>query len=378
MPEINNGNSDKIDRIYHIIEFEISNANNQISLSKKDNINFILLLFALIGFFAFIPADTFFYHWISSGIWMIFILSACIGGISCFFYHYIYKGDFSNQIALNGRDDEKCNLCDSSTTCKNVDDPIKKEKIWNYTLSVFLENVSLIFTAAIYTSIFIFLCSLIPYFYYTVSKEIASSFRNDSLLSFLLILISLAFIILFFRHNSLIKKEDLKKYLTEMAIISFFIAGCAGIIIIYGYVAQVPPFISISETSQFSSTLIEHIKIIPSVPLTYIVSLYTLVIGLVLIEYFFASRYIEKIDQKLAELLILKNRIDRYNLGISPELHIEEIIKKVSKLKILPPSYIIAGGIVTIPVPFSMSPCEELYYSAIENYSEVVQEISDE
>lgn len=90
----------KIEKIYHIIEFEIDNANNQISLCKKDNINFILLLFALIGFFAFIPADTFFYQWIANGIWMTIFLMGCVGIFSIVICYHLYKENSKKKIHL--------------------------------------------------------------------------------------------------------------------------------------------------------------------------------------------------------------------------------------------------------------------------------------
>lgn len=367
MPDDNSKNSDKIEKIYRIIVFEIDNANNQISLSKKDNINFILLLFALIGFFAFIPADTFFYQWITNGIYIMTILMGVIGAFSVLIYYLIHKEKFNKENATNSSDDEKCELCDSSTICKNIDDPTRKEKIRNYADSMLIDNISLFYSAVIYTSFLFLISCMIPYIYYTSSKEIAPSFQNNSLISFLLMVIFLVYILLYFRHSSLITKGNFKRYLSEMAIFSIVIVICTVIIAIYGILSKIPPFIPITNASQFSPLLIEHLKIIPSMPLSWIVTLYTLVITLVLVEHFFSSKYIESINRKLDELLILKYRIDRYQLGISPELNIEDLLKILSKQKIHPPSYFTVGGIISIPIPLSFGRCEETFYSALED-----------
>ena len=367
MPDNNSENSDKIEKIYRIIEFEIDNANNQISLSKKDNINFILLLFALIGFFVFIPADTFFYHWIPNGIWMTIVLMGSIAAFSVYLYYYLSKGKFKNESVSNAGDKEECELCDSSMLCKNIDDPTRKEKIQNYVYSVLIDNFSLFYSAVIYTSFFFFLSSMITYSYLTTSKEITPSFQNNSWITLFFILILIVYILLYFRHSALVKKGNFKKYLSELAIFSIVIFIFSVVTVIYGFYFQIPPFIPITNTPQFSTLLFEHLQIIPSVPLSWIVTLYTLVIGLVLLEFFFSSKYIDRINRKLDELLILKYKIDRYNLGISPDLNIENVLRTLSKQKIHPPDYVIAGGILSIPVPLQFGRCEETFYSALED-----------
>jgi hypothetical protein len=152
-----------------------------------------------------------------------------------------------------------------------------------------------------------------------------------------------------------------------MAIISITISIFSVIIAIYGLFLKIPPFISITDAQQFSPLLIEHLKIIPSIPLSWIVSLYTIVIAVVLLEFIISSKYIEIINRKLEELFILKYRIDRYQLGVSSELNIENILKTLSRQKIHPPSYIIVGGILSIPIPLHFSRCEEMLYSALQD-----------
>ena len=370
MSDENSEKSNKIETIYRIIEFEIDNANNQISLSKKDNINFILLIFALIGLFAIIPADTFFYAWIPNGLWMTCILIGTVAVLSIVLYYQITIGKLSKKNAENTDNDEKCNSCESSSICKNTNDPIKKEKIKTYAHSVLINTLGLCFSAIFYTSFILFVSSMISYLYYSASKDIPPSFQNNPGISLLLMLILLVYFSLYLRHKSLLKKGNLKKYLLELGIFSIAIFICSAIIIMYGTYSQIPPFISISNGTQFSPLLTEHLKIIPSVPLSYIVSLYTLVISLVLIEFFISSQYIKGINRKLEELLILKYRIDRYQLGIISDINMEDLIKRLSKLKIYPPSYFIAGGIITIPVPLPVNRCEEIFHSALEDQPE--------
>lgn len=369
MSDENFEKSNRIEKIYHIIEFEIDNANNQISLSKKDNINFILLIFALIGLFAFVPADTFFYEWISNGLWMTIILMGLVGGFSIvIFYHIVStKSESNKDYATNIDNDEKCAICKSSTICKNIHDPVNKERMRNYANSLLITTIGLFFSALIYTSFIFFVSCMIAYLNYSASTDIMPTFQNNPWISLILMLIFLLYCLLYAKHASLMKKGEFKKYLMGIAFFSIMIFVCSLIVAIYGTLSKIPPFTAISNATQFSPLLTEHLKIIPAVPLSYIVALYTLVISLVLFEFFVSSKYIHGVNQKLEELLILKYRIDRYQLGISPDLDIEDLIKQLSKLKILPPRYFIAGGIITIPVPLPDVHCEEMLYSALED-----------
>jgi MFS family permease len=374
MPDDNDENSNKIEKIYRIIEFEIDNANNQISLSKKDNINFILLLFALIGFFAFIPADTFSYQWIANSILMTFVVMAMVGCISGWFYYCIVKRKFESSYK-DISEKKDCNLCDSSTICpRNTETPDKRENALKYVYSTVIEYLSLFLTALIYTSFILFGSAMILYFYYTASNEVAPLYQNSPHISLLLMIILLVFVIIYIRCASYKKAGLNEKYLLELTIISTFIAICSIWILFIGYSSRIQPFIPITNTSQFSNPLIEHITVLPSVPLSYIVTLYTLIIGLVIFEYFFSSKYMENIEKNLNKLLMIKYRIDRYQLGLSPDLHIDDLVKKVSKLKIYPPSYHTFLGIVSIPIPmpFDFINCEEILYLSQED--PIVQE----
>lgn len=364
MPTDDSDTANKIDNIYHMIEFEIENAYNQISLSKKDNVNFILLLFALIGFFVFIPIDTFSYHWVGNGIWMTVVVMGMVSVISGWFYYYIVKRKFEQSPSdISEKDD--CVLCDSLTICqKNIDSPEKRENALNYVYSMVITNLSLFLSALIYTSFVLLISSMTLYFYYSASKEISPLYQNNPFISLLLMIILLAFILIYIRNVQYGISGLNLKYLLELAIISTFITFCSIWILFIGYTSQIQPFIPIANTSQFSHPLIEHIATLPSVPLSYIVTLYTLIIGLVIFEYFFSSKYMEILEKNLKGLFILKYRIDRYQLGLSPDLHVNDIVKSVLKLKTYPPSYHTFLGIVSIPIPipFEYIRCEEILY----------------
>jgi magnesium-transporting ATPase (P-type) len=375
MSDENSEKPNKIEKIYHIIEFEIDNANTQISLSKKDNINFILLILALIGLFAFVPADTFFYEWISNGLWMAGVLIAIVCGTSILFYYIVLNKEKTNKMGVsNIENEDKCALCKTSVICKNITDPERKEKMRDYSNTLIVNTISLFFSALIYTSFIFFITSAFAYMYYSNSKDISPTFQTDSWISFILTLILLGYILFYFKHKSLLKKRDFKKYISRVALFSSPILICFAIMAIYGFVSKIPPFIAISNGTQFSPLLTEHLKIIPALPLSYIVAVFTLVVGLVLFEFFVSSQYIQDISKKLGMLLILKHKVERYQLGISPDLNVEEVIKQLSKLKIFPPSYHVAGGIITIPLILPEVPCEEMLYSALEDQPGEVQE----
>jgi hypothetical protein len=374
MQDNNDGMDKKIEKIYHIIEFEIDNANNQISLSKKENINFILLLFALIGFFAFIPADTFFYQWIANGIWMTIVLMGSVGIFSVFIYYYFSKGKLNNVNPLSVEDSEKCGQCESFDICKNSDDPKWEEKKKKFANSMLIDTIGLFYSAFFYTSFFFFLSGMIPYFYFTSSKDIVPTFQSNSWILLLLMLILLIYALLYYRHSAILKQGNFKRYIAETAIFSNIIFIFSAIIAVYGFLSKIPPF---TDVPQSSPMLIEHLKIIPSIPLSWIVSLYTLVIGFVVLEYYFSTQYIGNTNRKLEELFILKYRIDRYHLGISPVPNIENILKSLSKQKIYPPSYITAAGILSIPFPQPISRCEEMLYLALEDQPVIFTERSE-
>jgi hypothetical protein len=371
--------SKKIEKIYQIIEFEIDNANNQISMVKKDNINFILLFFALIGFFAFIPLDVFLYQWFPSGILITGVMMGCIGGISIFLY---FKRPTWNKKGNQKKShkDDICEFCESSTICENISDLTRKEKIQKYSDSVLIENMDLIYSAYVLPSFFFFLTSMISYIYLTNPnslKDISSLFTQNSLIVTFLVLALVVYFALWVQYSRFLKRGDLKKYLFQLALFSILIVILSCIILIYGYSTKIPPFIQIENSSQFSPLLVEHAKNIPSFPLSLIVAIYSGAIALVLMDYIFSSRYIEKVNYKLEELFILKYRIDRYRLGISSNLNIEEISRKLSKQKIHPPAFHTIGGIFSIPVPFEFDQCEEILYLAlddpIDNSSENLQ-----
>ncbi|MGB9176759.1 MAG: hypothetical protein WCB46_08500, partial [Methanoregula sp.] len=310
--------SKKIEKIYQIIEFEIDNANNQISMVKKDNINFILLFFALIGFFAFIPVDVFFYQWFPSGILIAGVMMGCIGGISIFLYFRRPSWNKKENQKKSDNDDI-CAFCESSSICKNISDFTRKEKIQKYSDSALIENMDLIYSAYVLPSFFFFFTSMISYFYFTnpnSSKDLTILFTRNSLIVTFLVLTFFVYFALYVQYLRFLKRSDLKNYLFQLALFSILIVILSGMILIYGYCTKIPPFIEIENSLQFSPLLIEHAKIMPSFPLSLIVAIYSGVIALVLLDYLFSSRYIEKVNHKLEELFELNYRIDRYRLGI--------------------------------------------------------------
>ena len=115
-----------IDEIHKMIEFEIQNANSQLSLYKKDNINLILLLLALIGFFAIVPLDIFAYKWFECAIFLILVVSFTI--ILVLLKREYRSRKKKNEISV----DSECGNCESCidyTICKNLGDPQKRKEI---------------------------------------------------------------------------------------------------------------------------------------------------------------------------------------------------------------------------------------------------------
>jgi hypothetical protein len=365
-------NSKKIEKIYQIIEFEIENAYNQLSLFKKDNVNFILLILALIGFFAFIPFDVFLYKWFE---WGIINMIVCVGCIVCISLVSLYRmkkrNKYPNQSeAEELNDDQECDSCASYTVCKNINDPKTKEKIRKYLDIVLIENNSLFYSAYIYTGFFFLITSLLTYFYFASSdssKQILSAFQENLTIEILLLLMVIAYIGIYYQNHRLAKKGVYKDYLSQLLFLSSIILAFAFLIEIYGNYSKIPPFIAIKNTSQFSSGLFEHSTIIPSFPLSLIILLYIGVLNLALIEYFFSSRYIKKVNQKLDGLFGLKYKIDRYQLGITPELHIKQALSELSRLRINPPVFLTLYGIIVVPIPFELNQCEDILYLALED-----------
>ena len=364
--------TEKIEKIYQIIEFEIGNANNQLALFKKDNMNFILLILALIGFFAFIPVDIFLYNWFGNGILMMIICSGCITGLSIAFFINFDKNNKINNPSEAEKEEanQKCDACDSWTICKNIEDEQKREKFQKTIDLVLIENVSLLYSAFYYTGFFFLITSFVSYLYliyHDPSKSSSSLIQSDPIIVMLLFLALLAFLIIQQKHQDYLKKGIFKYYIMRQIILSAILLALGILIGGYGYFSKLPPFISITNTSQFSSILFEHSNIIPSFPLSLIVLLYTVIILIALLEYFFSSKYLERNNQKLMELLSLKYRIDRYQLGVTSEIDIVKIIKKLSKLKIIPPQFITIWSIINVPIPFQMGKCEDTLYLALED-----------
>jgi len=349
--------SDKLEKIYQIIGFEIGNANNQLALFKKDNMNFILLILALIGFFAFIPVDVFAYNWFGNGLFVMIICGISIFGLSIYLFIYPSK-------AKNIEFKYDCDKCDRSLIC-NINDSQNEEKLRKTVDFVFFENVRLYYSAFYYLGFFFFITSLATYFYlitYDPSKHISSLIQSDPFIAISLVLTLIVFLFFKQKNESINNYKVFKKYNEQQLIFSFFILILGILIMGYGFFLKIPSFIPISNTSQFSTTLVAHSSTLSSFQISLIITLYTLVIFLVLYEYFFSSNYVERINEKLEELLSLKYRIDRYQLGLTSEIDIEQIMTNVSKIKINSPHFFTIFGIITFLNPIELERCEDTLY----------------
>lgn len=187
--------------------------------------------------------------------------------------------------------------------CKNIDDPDTKESMRNYANSILIDTIGIFYSASIYTSFFFFFSGTAAYFYFTSSKEITPIFSSNSLILDLILLILMAYAVLYVRFSSLLKKGNSKRYMIEMMIFSNIIFIFSAIIALYGIFSKIPPFIPMADVPQIPPLSIEHLKIIPVLPLSWIVSLYTIVIAVVLLEFLISTKYIEGISRKIGRVV---------------------------------------------------------------------------
>jgi len=361
----NENKSEKIEKIYRIIEFEIENANTQMALFKKDNVNFLLLVLALIGFFAFIPIDVFAYNWFGCGIWMMIVCSGAVVGFSILSFREIEKIGKSR---TNRKRNQKCNYCDSVSICEKIVDLPDKEKFQQIKEGIIIDNINLIFSAFNYTGFIFLITAIASYFYlstYDPGHNISSQISPDPIITIGL-LITLLIYFLFQRNlNNLPKEGGLKKYFSTNLLFSGIIFLIGIFFEGYGHLGKVPTFISVSNTSQFSTGLIQHSFSITPFQISLITFLYTIIILIVLLDYFFSLKYVERTNSKLIELLWLKNKVDRYHLGITPTIDIDQIQKSILNLKTTPPRYFHLAEIISVPVPFDSEKCEELLHRTL-------------
>jgi hypothetical protein len=318
----------------------------------------------LIGFFAFIPIDVFAYNWFSSGIWMMILSSGLVVGFSIALYREFEKGSMNQ---TEKTENVKCDSCESLNICSNVEDQPTKEKIQKIKESYIVENICQIFSALTYTG-FIFLFSAMCAYFYLIntdtSRNIGSMIQSDPIIAIGL-LGTFLFYTLF--RNTWIgspKEHELKKYLVGQLVFSGAILLLGLFFEGYGHLKNIPAFVPVSNTSQFSVGFIQHAFSISSFQISLIILLYTLVILVVLSDHFFSLKYVEKTNEKLIKLHILKNRIDRYQLGIIPSINTDQIQKQVLNLKTIPPQYLPLTELLSVPIPFDSNKCEEtLHYS---------------
>lgn len=362
-PEKSNHETRQIDTIYQILIFEIENANNQLTLFQKDNVNFILLMLALIGFFAFIPLDIFLYNWFGSAIFM-WILCSGIGVIlSIAIYWTFIKSEKS---PFNKQFNNQCNACDSSIICDNVVNLSEKNNLKKIREGILAENIDLFFSAFHYLGMIFLVTAIAAYFYlstYDPGHNASPLIQPDPLITIGLILSFLIYAVSRQKREELHQENSIGKYLAYQMAFSGIILIIGFFFEAYGHLLKIPTFISVSNTSQFSIVLIQHSFSVSSFQISLLVFLYTVVIFIVLFDYFLSSKHFEKTNRKLIELMYLKNRIDRYQLGLTPSIDIGQIQKDVLNLKTIPPQYFPFLEIIKVPIPFSFENCEDtLHY----------------
>jgi hypothetical protein len=352
---------EKVETLYCIIESELENANAQLSLFKKDNVNFILLILALIGLLAFIPLDIFAYNWFVNGLYVTLICTLMIVFFSFLFYRDMNKKKNPSETKAS---QQQCATCDSKQLCTTEDDQILegRRKSKDFLL---IEIIGRLFPALIYSGYFFLLTSFIAYFYLITTdpgKKIPSLIQSDPYLVFLLFIMVAVYWNYQRNIDHHLKLHSFKEYLKKQLKNSIVIVILGVITLAYGFLVKLPAFISISETSQFSSTIIAHSMNVPQFPLELIQGLYTLVLLLVFVEFILSSFYVESLNRKIIELLGLKRQINRYQLGVISELDIERIVRILPNLYINPPRFLTIYGVITVPIPFELNQCADVLY----------------
>ena len=360
---------EKIEKILELIKFEIQNATTQLSLYKKDNVNLILLLLALIGFFAFIPLDIFTYKWFENAILLILIISSVAIYFRTKFWYDSWK-DTKNKIK-NDTDEPSCKDCGSCVDlilCKNLDDPKKRIQIKQFLDSKRIDLLYLIDSANNYCSFAFLLTAILAYWYCSGSffgNQRASLFNADPVIGFLLFLLFISFLARNYQMKRLKSKKNFQSMHVQSFIIACIICSLSILIEIYGNLLKIPPFIEITNSTQLSVTLFEHSNNIPSLSLTLVIGLYSIILLIVMMEYFFTVTFVEKINQKLLDLLELKSIIDLYQIGIISEIDTNQILKKFSKLIIIVPRIQTLYGVISIPIPLDLNNYEEIITLAL-------------
>lgn len=357
-----------IETIYEWIEFEIQSAFSLLSLYKKDNVNLILLLLALIGFFAFVPLDIFLYNWFQSAVIMIILGSS--------FPFMVVIGSWCKQNLyklLKLRGSGKPSFIDLYSFDKFIPSepstsPQKRDYICKYVESKLIGTYYL--TISIFNLCnFIFLLTAMLAYYYCVGRDFddknSSFFEPNLIISVLLISLFLLYVADYLFLSRSVEKRDFKSLYLTSVIISMIVFLIALFIEVYGNFSSIPPFIRITDSTQISVILFDHANNISSFSILLIVCLYSLILYLVMIEYYCTAKYVDKVNQKLLDLLELKSKIDLYHFGATSELDLNLILRKLSTLKMVAPQMMTIYWFFSISIPFDRSIFEEVVTLAI-------------
>lgn len=350
-PENPNHESRQIDTVYQILLFEIENANYRLTGFQKDTMDFILLMLALIGFFAFIPLDVFLYAWFGSAV-LVWIICSGIGVLLSLSIYWAYIRSEKSFSPLHSG--SMYHSCDGALLRDDVVNPSGKNTRENVRDGMMIESIASFFSAFHFLGMVFLLTAIAAYGYLVTSdpgNTVSSLVRSDPVIAGGLIVSFLIYAVSRQKREQFRQDKCLGRYLACQLVFSGILL-IAGIIIgTYGLLSKVPPFIPVSGASQVSVVLLQHSVSGSSFQILLLVYLYTAVIFIVLFDHFLSSAQLETTNRKLIGLLSLKNRIDRHRLGLSPCPDIRQIRKEVLSLKTVPPRYIPFAEIIRVPVP---------------------------
>lgn len=367
---INQNEIEKIDKIYQWIEFEIQKGLNLISIYKKDNVNLILLGLGLIGFFAFIPLDIFAFKWFESAILMILIASLLplFEALKNLIIPSLKKRLHRNISTVTPNNDRTS--FDELIGFENKKISNLREKITkiaNYTL---IARYNLINSVNIHCSFVFWGTAMLTYLYCTVrysSEQNAQLYTFNPHIFLLMILILAFFIIDRFLIKKLLEESHFKTFYKYSLITPAGIMILVILILYYGYTSDIPPFSGIENTSKISIVLYEHSQSISSFSISLIIALYTIILYIVLYEHYFSTYYHEKINQQLLDLNNIKSEIDLYRMGISSEIDMNKLFKRLAKLNIITPKIMTMYGTFSIPIPVRTDFFEEIITIALDD-----------
>ncbi len=341
-------NTQKINKISNIIEFEIQLATNQISSVKKDNINIILLFFALIGFLVIIPIDVFVYEWFRIGLFTLI-------GYLFFFLLFNYSYRIYCCKALKGYydiffekkpDSSECSTCDKVNTCPHIADEEKNKRFMEHLKSyVFGHFLSMNSTFSRIISI-IFFTIFLSYFF---NIETSFSLYKLNIVVIILLILELIVISAYFIFNKYFIRSQkncgdnlMNFFIILLILISFTI-------LLYGFASEIPPFIFISNSTQIPIQLFYHSQNFPSLAISLIIFIYQNILYIVMLDHFNTSLIVVNLNEKISGLIKLKSKINLFQLDEWPTLEPNKLLKEVLLLKMSTYNFVSAMGLFIIP-----------------------------